>query len=66
MLKMSQDSKQFMEKWLPDSLGKDNRKDVLLDLYDLIDLKGFDENEEYNDFGKEAQCVYDDLYANND
>ncbi|MDD3231724.1 MAG: hypothetical protein PHE09_21320 [Oscillospiraceae bacterium] len=41
--------------------------DVLDPLYDLIDAKGFapPDYEEYNDFGRKAQRVYDRIYRNN-
>lgn len=65
MLNMSEESKVFLEKHLPSALEAEHVNDALDPLYDLIDMKGFDVNEEYNDFGWEAQQVYDDLYFNN-
>ena len=67
MLKMEKESKAFLEKELPDALIADNIGDALNLLYDLIDEKGFapPHYDEYNDFGREAQRVYDDLYLSN-
>jgi len=65
-VKMTKESKHFLEKYLPDNL--DDEATVVLDkLYDLIDDKGFapPKYHEYNDFGREAQKVYDDIYWSN-
>ena len=65
-VKMTKESKRFLEKYLPDNL--DDEAMVVLDkLYDLIDDKGFapPKYHEYNDFGREAQKVYDDIYWSN-
>ena len=65
MLNMTEESRKFLEKWLPDVLDAKHPNDILDPLYALIDLKGFTVDEEYNDFGREAQVVYDDVYWNN-
>lgn len=67
MLIMSEKSKQFLQKYLPEALEAESVNDALLPLYDLIDEKGFapPDYEWYNEFGRMAQQVYDDLYANN-
>lgn len=67
MLKMSNESLDFLKKHLPDALKTNNRRKALRLLYDLINEKGFapPRYEEYNDFGREAQRVYDDLYLSN-
>ena len=63
---MSGESKTFLEKHLPEVL-QDERPVILERLYDLIDEKGFapPNFHEYNEFGREAQKVYDDIYWNN-
>lgn len=67
MLKMTEESKMFLEKNLPRLLDDIKIRDALDALYDLIDEKGFAPPHyyDYNDFGREAQCVYDDLYLSN-
>ena len=52
---------------LPEALEMQNIRDVLEALYILIDEKGFapPKYEDYNDFGREAQRAYDDLYLSN-
>lgn len=47
-------------------LLRTNKVNEFLDsLYDWIDLNGFDETgENYNDLGREAQKIYDYVYAN--
>lgn len=67
MLNMLTASRQFLEKNLPEALETEQINIVLRLLYDLIDEKGFapPDYEEYNDFGREAQRVYDDLYLSN-
>lgn len=66
MVQMTKESKEFLEKYLPEVVSQ--RISVILkQLYDLIDEKGFapPHYHEYNDFGREAQRVYDDIYWNN-
>ena len=65
MLNMSNASRKFLEENLPNVINATEVNDILDPLYDLIDMKGFDVDEEYNDFGREAQSVYDDLYIHN-
>lgn len=66
-MKMSDSSREFLEKYLPSALQADTVRAALWQLYDLIDEKGFapPHYDEYNDFGREAQSVYDDLYLSN-
>lgn len=67
MLKMCATSQAFLAKNLPAALCTDSLREALEALYDLIDEKGFAPPHylEYNDFGREAQKVYDDLYLSN-
>lgn len=67
MLNMTETSKMFLEKNLPSALETENIGEALILLYDLIDEKGFapPHYQDYNDFGREAQRVYDDLYLSN-
>ena len=64
---MSKDSYAFLKKYLPQVLEAEKCNDVLIPLYDLIDEKGFapPHYDSYNDFGRKAQKVYDDIYYNN-
>ena len=68
MLKMNNSSKTFLKNYLPEAFEKENRRDVLELLYDLIDEKGFapPHYDSYNDFGRKAQKVYDDIYYSNE
>lgn len=67
MLNMSDNSVQFLQEWLPVALNAEALQDALWPLYDLIMEKGFTppNYEEYNDFGRRAQQVYDDIYYSN-
>lgn len=66
MVKMKETSKAFLIKNLPDVVNATNPNEILGPLYDLIMYKGFISHEEgYNDFGDEAQAVYDDIFYNN-
>lgn len=67
MLKMKNSSREFLERYLPDALEATELNSVLDRLFDLIEEKGFapPEYEGYNDFGREAQRVYDDIYLSN-
>ena len=70
MLKMSDKSKAFLAKYLPETLGAEHVNDVLDPLYDWIMVNGFEHVptalDHYNALGDEAQAVYDDLYYNNE
>ena len=66
MLNMTESTKKFLEKYLPEALLATEVNDALDVLYQLIDQKGFNKDEEYNSFGRKAQEAYDDLYFNND
>ena len=64
MLNMTDMSKTFLEKNLPQALSSE---DIGESLRMLFEKKGFapPHYDEYNDFGREAQKVYDDLYLSN-
>ena len=68
MVKMSEKSRLFLKNELPIALEKFECNDVLDLLYELIDEKGFapPHYHDYNDFGREAQKVYDDIYLSNE
>ena len=67
MLIMTNKTRMFLEEHLPEALQCEDRGEALDLLYDLIDEKGFapPHYDEYNDFGREAQKAYDDLYLSN-
>jgi len=65
MLNMTDKSRRFLEKRLPDVVMAEKVNDILDPLYMLIEVEGFDENDDYNAFGDEAQEVYDDVYYSN-
>ena len=67
MLEMTDKSREFLEKNLPEALEQEDVGDALDLLYVLIDEKGFAPPNyyDYNEFGVEAQKVYDDLYLSN-
>lgn len=67
MLNMTDNSRDFLKEHLPSALECRFVKDALDLLYDLIEERGFEppRHTEYNDFGREAQKVYDDLYLSN-
>lgn len=66
MVKMSEKSKTFLHQHLPEVADAENPNDILGPLYELIMYKGFISHEEgYNDFGREAQNVYDDIFYGN-
>lgn len=64
---MSDESRAFLKKYLPDTLQATKLSDILGPLYDLIMDKGFKEKWEdgYNAFGEKAQEVYDDIFYSN-
>ena len=65
---LSEQSRNFLKKNLPEAFNAQSVKEILEMLYDLINEKGFapPDFEEYNDFGRQAQMVYDDIYQNNE
>ncbi|MBR3290894.1 MAG: hypothetical protein IKI66_01780 [Bacteroidales bacterium] len=66
MVKMSENSRRFIAKYLPEVLNADYPNDILAPLNGLIMQKGFDSFEDgYNAFGYEAQEVYDDIFDSN-
>ena len=66
MVKMSEKSRAFIEKNLPDVSCAENPKMILKPLYELIMYKGFNAGwDGYNAFGDEAQEVYDDIFDSN-
>lgn len=66
MVRMNDFSKKFLEKYLPElDISKATHVNDILDpLGDLIDRQGFAPPDyyDYNDLGREAQKVYDDIY----
>lgn len=68
MIQFSEQDKKFiMENFenAKDILAEQDIEKVLELLDDLIMYKGFDANYDLNDFGREAQRVYDSIYYNN-
>ena len=68
MIQFSEQDKKFiMENFenAKDILAEQDIEKVLELLDDLIMYKGFDANYDLNDFGREAQRVYDCIYYNN-
>ncbi len=68
MLKVSAEDKAFLKKHIEhveDLINQNSRKPLLRALYDVIVYKGFDKNDLYNDFGHDAQLVYDRILADN-
>lgn len=68
MLNLSQSDIKFIKKNFDNSEEMINNYTIrqMLDaIYDIIDYQGFTPNDEYNDFGREAQKVYDSIYVNN-
>lgn len=67
MLKFSEKDIEFINKNFDNSneiLQSDDRRFVLLQIFDLLTKKGFD-GYYYNELGEEAQKVYDSIYLNN-
>ena len=66
-LKLSESSRAFLEEHLPAVFRANTIREALILLDDFIDETGFapPHYDEYNDFGREAQRVYDDLYLSN-
>ena len=66
MVKMSEMARQFLTENCPEALKAKTVREVLETLYDDIDEKGFGGNrmDEYNDYGRAAQRVYDDILLN--
>lgn len=63
---MSNESKRFIKKYLPTVMESDDPSDILKQLYVLIMEEGFESYETgYNNFGEEAQAVYDDIFYSN-
>ena len=66
MIRMSEKSRAFIEKNLPEVVDAKTTNEVLDALTVLIMKKGFDKERNDNAFGDEAQEVCDDVYDSND
>lgn len=64
---MSDESKVFLQNHLPNLLEEETVNGILDPLGEFIDEKGFAPPNyyDYNDLGREAQKVYDDIYYQN-
>ena len=67
MLKMSEESRRFINENIPDVLSAKTVNDALDLIYYFIDDYGFapPDYEDYNEIGRKAQRVYDDIYMQN-
>ena len=65
-VKMSDSSRAFLEKHLPEFFTQPNLDEALLALDAFISAKGLDENDDMTAFGHEAQYVYDEIYCCNE
>lgn len=65
--KASEKSLAFLQEHLPKALEAETSFEVLKMLYELIDDKGFEppKYDKMNEFGMEADEVYDDIYTLN-
>ena len=63
-MRMTEESRKFLEQNLPDALRAEKLVGVLDMLFDWIEDHGYapPHYDEYNDLGREAQRVYDDIY----
>lgn len=64
MLKISEESKLFLKKHIPE-YEKYTRRELLIELNYFIVREGMVRQEYLNDLGHQAQLVYDDIYENN-
>jgi hypothetical protein len=68
MIKVEENEKEFIINNIKNGaalLQSNNLRDLLLPLDALITEKGFDINDDLNDFGRKAQRIYDNIYYNN-
>lgn len=68
MINLSEKDIKFIKKNFENSdemINNFSVNEILDAIDDLIIYKGFTPNDDYNDFGREAQKVYDSIYVNN-
>lgn len=65
-VKMSSDSRAFLDKYMPQFFECADLDEALLDLDAFITANGLDSNDEMTDFGHRAQYVYDEIYCCNE
>lgn len=68
MINLSEKDVKFIKKNFENSdemINNFSVNEILDAIDDLIIYKGFTPNDDYNDFGREAQKVYDNIYNNN-
>jgi len=65
--RLSDSSAAFLREQLPEALEAKSSYEALKLIYELIDEKGFEapKYDKLNDFGIEADAVYDDIYELN-
>lgn len=66
MIKMSDVSREFLEKNAPELLAIDDLDEFLDKLDEFIIINGLDANDDMTAFGHEAQAVYDEVYCCNE
>lgn len=68
MINLSEKDVKFIKKNFENSdemINNFSVNEILDAIDDLIIYQGFDQDYDYNDFGREAQKVYDSIYVNN-
>lgn len=66
MLIIPEEARLFLEKYLPKYKEYKTRRELLIELYYLIEREGFAHSGGfYNSFGRKAQEIYDMIYEAN-
>lgn len=68
MINLSEKDVKFIKKNFENSdemINNFSVNEILDAIDDLIIYQGFNQDYDYNDFGREAQKVYDSIYVNN-
>lgn len=69
MIVLTDNDKSFIQNNIsnPEEIINSNDIDLILEkISEVMMYKGFDANDEINDFGRKAEIIYDNIFYNND
>ncbi len=68
MIKISDEDRDVLREYIEnvdELIDNDRVRDLLIEIFMLIEMKGLDEEYFFNDFGKNVQLIYNHVYDDN-